>query len=722
MAIRIDAAGDSAYRSTALPSAQNFTIAAWIYLHTDRTGEYRYFLGIEDSLSNASSWKLIGWTNGNAFQVSETSGTGNFGSAPGTGAWFYAAITGDADSITGYWINQAGTVQTATVSAASFTASAMIFGNDSWDEWIDCSVAYLKIWDAALSQAEIEAERLVVQPARTANLHAAYLFQSGQLTTDSSGNGKTLSTTGTITYSADPPVAGAITPAHFSNTSTVHTPTLEPAAGDEEIAPAHFTNSSTVHAPTLELGPATATPDHFSNTSAIHAPEFLARACIAGTLTVSSNTLYLQNDAGPLILGGFHTWYIPQDGGSTDPPPATDYAEFLAKMVTHGTNFLKLWNLESARDWTWAWPGHYFEPNIYQRTGPGTAADGKARFDLTKFDQAYFDRLREYAIRAGNQGAYACVQLFQGFHADDKGDTGAPCTYHPFNASNNINAVDGSDGSNMDQSRDNSDSAIDALQRAYIEKVSDTLNDLDNIFFEIENEGTYSAARLAWQKALVDHLQAYEATQPKQHLVGLTKLWPGGSNANLEYNNEWVSYDNTAADAPATGSYILVYDTDHTVGIATDYQWIFEALCNGHAGLWFMDKWDGKLYEDGDFRNDAGTEAIRANIGRALEYASQIDLSSATPQPARSGTGYCLANTAVEPHQYIAYQSASGDFSLDVSPTSGDLSVEWLRTSTGQTQAGSNIAGGSSRTLTPPWPVRAGCCNSGFDRDRPGAL
>src|SRR5258708_38618377 len=54
-------------------------------------------------------------------------------------------------------------------------------------------------------------------------------------------------------------------------------------------------------------------------------------------------------------------------------------------------------------------------PQPWPRTGPGTATDGKPEFDLSRFDQAYFDRLRDRVIAAGKEGIYVAVMLFDGF-------------------------------------------------------------------------------------------------------------------------------------------------------------------------------------------------------------------------------------------------------------------------------------------------------------------
>jgi hypothetical protein len=54
-------------------------------------------------------------------------------------------------------------------------------------------------------------------------------------------------------------------------------------------------------------------------------------------------------------------------------------------------------------------------PQPWPRTGPGQAKDAKPKFDLSTFDQTYFDRLRQRVAAAGRAGIYASVMLFEGF-------------------------------------------------------------------------------------------------------------------------------------------------------------------------------------------------------------------------------------------------------------------------------------------------------------------
>ncbi len=60
------------------------------------------------------------------------------------------------------------------------------------------------------------------------------------------------------------------------------------------------------------------------------------------------------------------------------------------------------------------------------------------KFDLTKFDQRYFDRMRARTITAGQNGIYVSVMLFNGYELQFETN---PIDGDPFRDSNNINNV-----------------------------------------------------------------------------------------------------------------------------------------------------------------------------------------------------------------------------------------------------------------------------------------
>jgi len=165
----------------------------------------------------------------------------------------------------------------------------------------------------------------------------------------------------------------------------------------------------------------------------------------AGPLRVSAqNPLYLTDGSGRAIyLTGSHTSANLIDKGATDPPSAFDYNAYLDFLKDHNHNFIRLWTWELSK-YTANTDGSfiYAAPLPWSRTGPGVALDGKPKFDLTKFNQPYFDRLRSRLIAAGAQGIYVSIMLFEGwgmFYVQSSWRWDG----HPFNMANNINGIDG---------------------------------------------------------------------------------------------------------------------------------------------------------------------------------------------------------------------------------------------------------------------------------------
>ncbi len=161
-------------------------------------------------------------------------------------------------------------------------------------------------------------------------------------------------------------------------------------------------------------------------------------------------------------------------------------------------NFFRLWRWETPK-WNDDEPlgVKYAQPHPWMRTGPGVANDGKPKFDLTRMNSVYFDRLRERIVAAKARDMYVSVMLFEGWEVQFLD----AWTYHPFNASNNVNQIEGDanhDGRGIEYNTlvpSPMGERVLAAQESYVRKVVDTVNDLDSVLYEIRNEaGGYSAA------------------------------------------------------------------------------------------------------------------------------------------------------------------------------------------------------------------------------------
>ena len=434
---------------------------------------------------------------------------------------------------------------------------------------------------------------------------------------------------------------------------------------------------------------------------------------ITGPLRKSSaNPRYFAGPNGNIVyLTGSHTWCNFMDCDDTNPITATfDYPAFLNFLTARNHHFFRLWRAENARGGE-AGPNFWFNPMPYQRSGTCCAFDGGNKFDLNKFNQAYFDRMRQRVIDAGNKGIYVSIMLFDGWSVESKFGGHNPWDGHPYHVSNNINGVDGDlNGDNQGgETHTLSNSQVTALQEAYIRKVIDSVNDLDNVLYEISNESTGSTANTNWQYHMINYIKNYEASKAKQHPVGMTATWPNYASSDL-YNSpaDWISLGSnvnidTYAPPIATGSKVILADTDHLCGICGNRQWVWKSFTRGENPM-FMDVYNFATSSRGAYLPPTGNEVdIRNNLGYTRSYALRMNLAAMTPQPGLCSSGFCLAKATASTPEYLAYLPSGGSININLNATSATLNVEWFNPSTGTTTRGGTVNGGANRSLSAPF-------------------
>jgi len=425
----------------------------------------------------------------------------------------------------------------------------------------------------------------------------------------------------------------------------------------------------------------------------------------AGPLRVDGqNPRYFTTGNGKVVyLTGSHTWGNFKDRAHVDPPPAFDYPAFLDFLTAHHHNFMRLW--------TWEQPHSfdddpqnllYFAQFPWRRTGPDNASDGKPKFNLDQLDPAYFDRLRARVAAARDRGIYVAVMLFDGW---DLANAYNPTSGgFPLAAGNNVNGV----AATGPQAITLANAAATARQEAYVRAVIDAVNDLDNVLYEIANETDGSA--IAWQYHMIDLVKAIEVGKPKRHPVGMTSVYPGGSDADLYASHaDWISP--VGRLVPSDGRKVILNDTDHSYGWATlqsdgpaaQRAWAWETLCIGAAPLFmdpYLEPWAVRNNPAGG-RPDPSWDTIRDALGRTRRYADRLDLERAVPSANLCSTSYCLAEPG---HQYLIYKPPGGSATFTVTMAAGAYSFEWFNPATGSvSDTGMITVGAGPHTFMPPF-------------------
>jgi hypothetical protein len=223
--------------------------------------------------------------------------------------------------------------------------------------------------------------------------------------------------------------------------------------------------------------------------------------------------------------------------------PDFDYKKYLKTLESDGLNLTRTFS------------GAYVEPagafNIAENTlapargrflapwarsdTPGYAHGGN-KFDLARFDDTYFRRLKDFVAEAGKRGVVVEMNLFCPFYEE------AQWKLSPLHADNNVNGlgkVARTDVYTLDKN-----GGLLAVQEALVKKVVGELKDFDNVYYEICNEPYFGGVTLAWQHHIADVIAAAEKDFPARHLISqnvangaakVEKPHPGVSIFNFHY-------------------------------------------------------------------------------------------------------------------------------------------------------------------------------------------
>jgi hypothetical protein len=236
------------------------------------------------------------------------------------------------------------------------------------------------------------------------------------------------------------------------------------------------------------------------------------------------------------------------------------------------------------------------------------------------------------------------------------------------------------------------------LQQAYVRKVIDTVNDLDNVLYEIANESFGDSTE--WQYHLIRFVKEYESTKPKQHPVGMTFQYKGGTNAILNDSPaDWISPNPGEAKenyrehpCAACSPKVVVNDTDHLWGhTGGDNIWVWRSFTRGLNVLFMEELLPSPTWQD----------SARQAMGQVRRFADRMDLAAMRPDPQLSATGYCLANPGRE---YLVFQSNKGEFTLNLTAAKDTFRVEWFNVNAGRSIPSEPVEGGAVRTFTTPFP------------------
>jgi hypothetical protein len=424
---------------------------------------------------------------------------------------------------------------------------------------------------------------------------------------------------------------------------------------------------------------------------------------------------------------------------------------YVDALARRGINVLLLWSYIGVVDQTSDHRIGYDAPEIWpwvraaRAPRQGTASQGGAGpFDLTRFNDAYFDRLHELVHCAEANDIVVVIQVHDGW-------TKTKFAGHPFNVANGGPLTDKTQFVELHDYRREMPSACDPQwtrpekHQFYLERFCERLlratADTPNVMFEIFNEGEwYDARRLrAFQLHFLEFFQA-RTSRPlmvnDDHIRGVPGFRDEPKADLLSHHMpRWddlppaqVFFDHYRREFGATPVKPLFFSepVPSCDGGDTATEGALLRLLWGTAlaGASVVIQNDTSYGFDPRSAMAAKAEQrdrildLEGHLARFF-HQSGLNFAALKPDGRLASTGVCLAEAGVE---YVVYAPPGWAFTVNLAAAKDTaLGVRWYNPRTGEFHEGSPVAGGNqAQPFTPPFAGDAVLYLKDL-RPRPGA-
>jgi hypothetical protein len=402
-----------------------------------------------------------------------------------------------------------------------------------------------------------------------------------------------------------------------------------------------------------------------------------------------------------------------------------DYRRYLDTLAADGLNYTRVFSgayvepqgaFKIARNTLAPAFGRFVAP--WSRSSEPGYPNGGNKFDLTRWDAAYFARLKDFIAYAAVKGIVVEVTLFCPMYEE------LQWKLSPMNGANNINGfgnIERTDVYTLDKH-----GGLLAVQEALTRKIVAELNAFDNLFFEICNEPYFGGVTIPWQHHIATLVVETERRLPAKHLIAQNIA---NKSARIENPHPAVSIFNFHYATPPD-AITINHALNKVIGDdETGFRGIDDAPYRTEA--WEFIIAGGGLYnnldysfvagqEDGTFGYPAsqpggGNRGFRRQMKILSEFINGFDFVLMAPDDSIIEGGVPPGGTAralVERGRAMAIyvrrpfenprSSANAESPLRIELPGGTWHVEWIDTKVGTVVTSARVEGGGIRALEPP--------------------
>jgi len=398
-----------------------------------------------------------------------------------------------------------------------------------------------------------------------------------------------------------------------------------------------------------------------------------------------------------------------------------DYASYLKELEARKFNNTRVFSgayVESPNDFNITQnplspaAGRFIAP--WARSGQPGYANGGNKFDLTRWDKKYFQRLRDFVKRAGRCGVVVEMNLFCPFYEESQWQLS------PQNSINNINGV-GNLARTSVYTLDQSGHLL-AVQESMTRKLVTELNEFDNLYYEICNEPYFGGVTMEWQHHIADVIVATEQALPNRHLIsqnianGSAKIAQPHAAISI-FNFHYASPPNAVAENSALNKVIGNNETGFQGTNNTHYR--MEAWGFILAGGALHNNLDWSFvagHERGDFAYPAktpggGNAELRRQLTVLRDFIHAFDFVRMKPDLGFIQSGVpakMQANALMEAgRQYAVHlfdhgNSAPQSLSLTLVLPVGEYEIKWVDVFSGKPTKLERVKSSGAITVTSP--------------------
>lgn len=319
-------------------------------------------------------------------------------------------------------------------------------------------------------------------------------------------------------------------------------------------------------------------------------------------------------------------------------------------------------------------------------------ANGGNKFDLSRWDEQYFSRLKDFVSEAAERDVIVELTLFCPFYGDEQWQLS------PMNAINNVNGGSPADRTHV-YTLDKSQGLL-SVQEALVKKIVLELKDFPNVIYEICNEPYFGGVTMEWQHHIASLISREEKEFEHQHLI--SQNIANGSEKIVDPHGSVSVFNFHYAYPPVAVAHN--YHLDKVIG---DNETGFDGTADStyRREGWAFIMAGGALYnnldysftsehENGSFQYPdtqpgGGSTLLRKQLSYLRDFIGAFDFIRMKPDTAliqndlERTTAYALSEPG---KQYAIYVFRPGPIDLDLSIPQGTYKVEYINPVSGKMQ------------------------------------